>query len=135
MKTSRMLSYLWRFLKRFAVLIPGIIIACVSVRAIFPYFDRRLPLAIAILATYVLGAYVLIPATLRLWRIILPANHLPLYCVTPDGYASDPLNIGLIGTREQLIQAMEASGWHVADPYTLRNVAFAVVATILKKPY
>jgi LssY-like putative type I secretion system component LssY len=130
-----MLSYIWRFIKRFAVLIPGIIIAYLSVRDIFPYFSKRLPLIIAILATYALGAYVLIPAILRLWRIIVPANHLPLYCVTPDGYGSDPLNIGIIGSRTQLIDAMTAAGWHVADRRTPRNLFHGFLAIVFKLSY
>lgn len=113
-----MIQYLLRLAKRFAVLIPGIIIAYFSVRNIFPYFDQRLPLGLAILATYALGAYVLVPAIIRLYRIIRPAKHLPLYCVTPDGFASDPLNIGIMGTRRQLIMAMEKAGWYVADPHS-----------------
>ncbi|HEX5743996.1 MAG TPA: LssY C-terminal domain-containing protein [Candidatus Saccharimonadales bacterium] len=116
-----MIQYLIRLAKRFAVLIPGLVIAYFSVRNVLPYFDRRLPLGIAIFLTYVLGAYVLIPAIIRLWRMLRPASHLPLYCVTPDGFASDPLNVGIIGTRRQLIEAMEGSGWHVADPRSLRN--------------
>lgn len=116
-----MVQSLIRLAKRFAVLLPGIVIAYLSVRDIFPYFDRRLPLALAIFVTYALGAYVLIPAIIRLWRIIRPADHLPLYCVTPDGFASDPLNIGIIATRRQLIKSMEKAGWYIADPRSLRN--------------
>ncbi|MEK7594294.1 MAG: LssY C-terminal domain-containing protein [Patescibacteria group bacterium] len=112
-----MIQSLLRFVKRFAVLIPGIIIAYFSVSDIFPYFDRQLPLGLAILATYALGAYVLVPALIRLIRIIKPAEHLPLYCVTPDGFASDPLNIGVISTRRELIGAMERAGWYMADPH------------------
>jgi hypothetical protein len=116
-----MAQYLLRLIKRFAVLLPGLVIAYFSVRNIYPYFHRRLPIGIAIIITYALTAYVLIPAAIRLWRTLRPASHLPLYCVTPDGFASDPLNIGIIGTRRQLIDAMERSGWHVADPRSLRN--------------
>jgi hypothetical protein len=112
-----MIQYSLRIAKRFAILLPGISIAYFSVRDIFPYFDRRLPLAFAILATYALGAYVLVPALIRLYRIVRPIDHLPLYCVTPDGFASDPLNIGIIATRRQLIQVMEKADWHMADPY------------------
>jgi hypothetical protein len=130
-----MVSYSLRFLKRSAVLVPGIIIAYFSVRDIFPYFDKRLPLALAIFATYVLGAYILIPALIRILRVFRPANHLPLYCVTPDGFASDPLNIGIAGTRRQLIQAMEAAGWYVADPYNIRNNLRQVVSTALNRSY
>lgn len=116
-----MIQYLLRLAKRFTILIPGLAIAYFSVHSVFPYFNRRLPLSIAIIATYVLAAYVLIPAIIRLWRVLRPADHLPLYCVTPDGFASDPLNIGMVGTRRQLINAMEQAGWYVADPRGIRN--------------
>jgi hypothetical protein len=117
-----MVEYSLRFAKRFAVLVPGLVIAYFSVRNIFPYIDRQLPLAFAIFLTYVLVAYVLTPAAIRLYRVVRPPKHLPHYCITPDGFASDPLNIGLIGTREEVIAAMEKAGWHQADPHTLRNV-------------
>ena len=130
-----MIQYSLRIVKRFAVLIPGLIIAYLSVRDIFPYFDRRLPLSLAILLTYIIGAYLLIPAIIRVVRAIRPARHLPLYCVTPDGFASDPLNVGLIGTRRQLITSMEAIGWHMADPHTPRYLIQFVLSTLLKAPY
>jgi hypothetical protein len=130
-----MFQYSIRFFKRFVVLIPGVIIAYISVEKIFPYFDSRLPLSIAILATYILGAYVLIPAIIRVVRAIKPTDHLPLYCVTPDGFASDPLNIGIISTRLQLIQAMESTGWFVADQHTPKNMLHSVVSTIFSRYY
>lgn len=130
-----MIQYSLRIGKRFAVLIPGFIIAYFSVRDIFPYFDRRLPLSVAILLTYIIGAYLLIPAIIRLVRILWPARHLPLYCVTPDGFASDPLNIGLIATRRQLITAMGAIGWHMADPHTVPYLARFVLSTLFSHPY
>jgi hypothetical protein len=112
-----MIQYTNRLAKRFAILLPGILIAYLSVRDVFPYFDRRLPIALAVFVTYVLGAYVFVPALIRGWRILRPADHLPVYCVTPDGFASDPMNIGIIGTRRQLVQAMEKAGWYMADPH------------------
>lgn len=99
-----MLQFGYTLAKRFAVLIPGIIIAVFSVHNVFPFLDKRIPDSLAVFVTYILGAYVLIPALIRLVRIVRPINHLPLYCVTPDGFASDPVNIGIIGTRMQLIQ-------------------------------
>lgn len=130
-----MLQYLMRPFKRFAVLVPGIIIAYFSVRDIFPYFDQRLPLGIAILVTYAIAAYVLVPAAIRLVRIIRPADHLPLYCVTPDGFASDPLNIGILAKRRELITAMEQAGWSVADPHTLRNNIRHVLSVVFGWAY
>lgn len=117
------------------MLLPGIVIAYFSVRDIFPTLDKRLPLGLAIFFTYVIAAYVLIPALMRLLRIVAPPKHLPFYCTTPDGFASDPLNIGLIGSREQIIKAMLKAGWHVADPHTPRHALKAVFYTLLKRPY
>jgi len=130
-----MIDYVIRGTKRFAVLIPGIIIAYFSVRNVFPYFDKRLPLTLAIFVTYVLGAYVLIPALTRVIRIFLPARHLPVYCVTPDGFASDPINIGVIGSKQDLVAAMEAAGWYLADDYSPYNILRAVISTIFLRRY
>lgn len=130
-----MLSYRLRGLKRSAILIPGLIITYFSVRDIFPYFNSRLPLVVAIFTTYVLGAYILIPALIRLVRVFFPSKHLPLYCVTPDGFASDPINIAIISTRRELIMTMESAGWYMADPYTLHFNARHALSTLLGWSY
>ena len=130
-----MIQYMLRLAKRFAVLLPGVIIAYFSVRNIFPYFDQRLPLGFAILATYALAAYILIPALIRVYRIVKPPTHLPLYCVTPDGFASDPLNVGIIATRRQLISVMERAGWHQADHHSLQNVLREIFSVIVGEIY
>lgn len=130
-----MFQYLIRFAKRFAILLPGIVIAYFSLQDIFPYFNQRLPLGLAIVATYALAAYVLIPGIIRLIRVIRPPDHLPLYCVTPDGFASDPLNVGIVGTRRELIIAMQNAGWHQADKHSLRNVLRLALSVLLDHSY
>ena len=130
-----MTQTLLRFLARFAILLPGIVIAYFSVQQIFPYFNERLPLGIAILITYALGAYVFAPALHRVFRIIRPPKHLPIYSVTPDGLASDPLNIGIVATRKELMECMEKAGWYVADPHSIRNTIRMVLAVVLGRSY
>jgi len=130
-----MIQYVLRLAKRFAILLPGIVIAYLSVRDIFPYFDRQLPLGFAILATYALGAYVLVPALIRLFRIIRPPDHLPLYCVTPDGFASDPLNIGIVASRRELINVMEQAGWYMADRHSGKYLVRHGLSIIFGWPY
>lgn len=132
-----MIQYLWLLAKRLAVLLPGAVVAYFSVRTVFPFVDHKLKLgdALSILLTYVIAAYLLIPALIRAWRILRPPEHLPLYCVTPDGFASDPLNIGVVATRRQLIQAMEQAGWYQADPHTPRNILKELVSIVLGRPY
>lgn len=125
-----MITSLIRLAKRLAVLLPVLIIAYVSVFNIFPWLSDHLPIAAAIIVTYIIGAYILVPALIRLARIIFPARHLPLYCVTADGFASDPLNIGIIGTRTQIIDAMTTAGWHQADKLSFRTAARIALSTV-----
>jgi len=130
-----MLQYLVRFAKRLLVLLPGLAIAYISIQNIYPTLDDWVPAVPAFLITYVLGAYVLIPALSRLIRIFHQPKHLPVYSITPDGYASDPVNIGIIGTKSELIQAMKHAGWQVADQHSLANVFKEVLSNILRVPY
>lgn len=55
--------------------------------------------------------------------------------MTPDGFASDPINIGVIGTQKQLEKAMRSAGWHAADKRTLYTVLKMVRAIIARRPY
>lgn len=129
------MQYVVRFGKRLAVLLPGLAIAAFSYYQIFPTLDKRLNGVVAFLITYILAAYVLIPALTRLVNIFIRHKHLPVYSVTPDGYASDPVNIGIIGTREQIVRAMRNAGWEVADDHSLANIWREVVSSLLRVPY
>lgn len=127
---------LFRFLKRLGVLIPGLVIGYLAATRLFPQIERHAPnVFIAIFITYVITAYFLIPAAIRLLRIVLKPKHIPLYCTTPDGFASDPINVGVVGTRNQVAIAMQKAGWHLADRHTLKNVGRLIAATILKRQY
>jgi hypothetical protein len=117
-----MLIRLTRLVKRLVVLIIGISIVYLAVFKFFPFFDNQVSWFIALLATYIFTAYVFIPALLRLFRILYRPTHLPTYCVTPDGFASDPVNIGMVGTRQQIIDAFEAAGWYMADKKTIASL-------------
>lgn len=130
-----MIRHVLLALKRLALPLPGIVIAYLSARVVLPYIDRRFPLPIAILVTYGLIAYVIIPWCIRLWHYFARPRHLPMYCITPDGFASDPINICLIGSRRQLILAMEAAGWHTALPTTLRTIVLTIGALLFNKPF
>lgn len=131
-----MIQYLVRFAKRLAVLLPALGITAISIFNIYPLLNKGVPGAIAFFITYVLTAYILIPAVSRIVQVFIKQpKHLPVYSVTPDGYASDPVNIGIIGTRDQLIYAMNRAGWEVADEHNLANMWREVVHTILRVPY
>ncbi len=130
-----MFNYIFRFAKRFAILVPGIAVTFFLADDIYHAIDRWLPRVIAIFLTYVLIAYVLVPATIRFIRMLFPTRHIPLYCTTPDGFASDPINIGVEATRAELIHAMKKAGWYLADRRTLHTVLKLIIATLLKREY
>jgi hypothetical protein len=55
--------------------------------------------------------------------------------VTKDGIPADPLNVGLIGTRKELIFALISAGWLPADPITLHSSLDIVASVLLHEPY
>jgi len=129
-----MMPFLIRTGKRAAVLAVGLGVVYIAIWRVFPYFDNRLPAALAVFLTYIVMAYIILPAILRSFRFFVRPSHIPLYCVTPDGFACDPLNIGIIGTRKQIIKAMTAAGWFLADERTPHTV-FRQLTSILTRQY
>jgi len=131
-----MIAYIARFFKRIVILVPGLVVAYVAVYNVFPFIDRFLPSdALSIVVTYIITAYVLIPVALRFFRLVIKPRHIPVYSTTPDGFACDPVNIGVVGTREQLILAMEAAGWNQADRRSLRSLAKMGLAILFNDSY
>ena len=83
---------------------------------------------------YVAMAYVLLPA---LWR-----HHehepglavLPMVTGTGSGIPGDALNVGLVGSKEDILRAMQAAGWFPADPITLRTSTEIIGSVVLDRP-
>jgi hypothetical protein len=130
-----MITILFVNLKRLLVLLPGLGAAYLAAKDVYPIFDRRLPAAPAVLITYLFTAYVIIPGMLRLIRLIVRPTHIPVYCTTPDGFACDPINIGIVGTRMELIRAMRLAGWYQADRRIIKSVFKMAANIVLKQPY
>ncbi len=121
--------------KRLLLLLPGIAVTYFVAMDFYPYIDRRLPAAPAILIAYLFTAYVAIPSILRVVRVVSKPKHIPLYCTTPDGFASDPINIGIIGTKQQVVDAMQAAGWYMADDRTPKTLIRMIVSIVFRHPY
>lgn len=124
-----------RLAKRLMVLAIGAGIVYLAVWRFFPFFDRRVPWALALFVTYLFTAYLFLPLVFRTYRLFVRPKHIPLYCVTPDGFASDPINIGLIGTRRQVESAMMDAGWFVAHKRTLRTLMKMARSIITRRSY
>lgn len=131
-----MFTALFRFFWRTIIFIIGSFGAGVIVFKIFPYVDKKLPVYVALLATYCLIAYVFIPTMIRLFRLVIKPNHIPLYVTTSDGWPSDPVNIAIVvKNRSQLVGAMSKAGWYEAEPMTFRRGIKEVISMLFNKPY
>ena len=130
-----MVNSLVRYLKRLLVLLPGLLGAYFVATDVYPALDRQVPAGLALLLAYVFAAYVLIPALLRVVRIFFHPNHIPHYCVTADGFASDPINIGLVGTKSQIEKAMKTAGWYAVDARTIKSIFKMGMSIVLRRPY
>jgi hypothetical protein len=121
--------------KHLLVLATGLIVVYLAVWKFFPFFDHRIPVAFALLATYIFTAYFFVPTGIRVFRLFFRPDHIPVYCVTPDGFASDPINVGVIGTYEQIVAAMTAAGWSMPDKKTPRSLIKIIGSMVHRKPY
>lgn len=130
-----MIALLIRLLKRLLVLLFGAAFVYLGLWQIFPFLNNQTYSAVALFITYIVIAYVLIPSSIRVYRIFVRPTHIPLYSVTPDGFASDPINIGLIGTRKQIKISMKKAGWYQSDKRTLPNLFRMFTALLFRKPY
>ena len=128
-------NYPINLVKRFAILVPGLVVAYVSVKDIYPFINQWAPRAVAILLTYILAAYVLIPALMRIALVFFRPKHIPLYATTPDGFANDPVNIGVVATHTELLKVMRQAGWYRADKRTARNLLHMVTSVLLRRQY
>ena len=103
----------------------------------FPRGRKRQGLTIlaTLVILYVVLSYLVLPAT---WARI---EHEPrlvkhtMLTATAQGIPGGPINVGLVGTREDLVHAFHAAGWYPADPITLRTSVEIIGSVLLDRPY
>jgi hypothetical protein len=94
-----------------------------------------LGLSATILGCYGVLAYIALPAA---WTHFDHQKGLAAFTMvtqTGQGIHGDPINVGLVGTREDVLCAMHAAGWYPADPITLRSSLKIVGSVVLDRPY
>jgi LssY C-terminus len=96
---------------------------------------RAVKILAVVTALWLLAAYVILPALWRHFEHQPALEDAPKTTVTAQGIPGDPLNVGLIGTEEQVLRAMLDSGWDPADPVTLRTSLRIARSVLLNRPY
>ena len=80
------------------------------------------------------AAYLVVPALwVRHFRRHPFAAQTARITLTGDGHPGDPINIGLVGSEEDVVRAMRAAGWYPADPITLASSARIAADTVLRR--
>ena len=90
---------------------------------------------VGVLIAYLMMAYIVLPALWRHHEHEPGLASLPMVTRTADGIPGDALNVGLVGSKEDVLRAMQAAGWSPADPITLRSSVEIVGSVVLDRPY
>jgi hypothetical protein len=91
--------------------------------------------ASAIVGLYFLIAYIVLPLFWRHYEHQKGLAGLTMITRTSNGIPGDPINVGLVGSRDNVLCAMNATGWYPADPITLRSSIEIVGSVLLDRPY
>lgn len=96
---------------------------------------HRLGWILTLLIAWAVAAYVIAP---QIWKLVFRKNPGlaagPHLTHTVDGHDGDPVNIGLVGSREDVVRGMIAAGWFPADPITWDSSMKIVVDSVVGKP-
>ncbi|MFB9267313.1 LssY C-terminal domain-containing protein [Bradyrhizobium erythrophlei] len=85
--------------------------------------------------SYLLAAYLALPAFWKHYEHQKGLANLPMVTRTAQGIPGDPMNIGLIGDTKDVVCAMHAAGWYPADPIALKSSIEIVGSVLLDRPY
>jgi hypothetical protein len=90
---------------------------------------------VALVVAWLLLAYLILPALWRHYEHQPALENAPTTSRTAQGIPGDPLNVGLIGTGQEVVRAMFGSGWDAADPITLESSIGIARSVLRDRPY
>ena len=86
-------------------------------------------------AAYLGLAYFAAPEFWTLRDRGLGSSQAEMVTRTPQGIAGDPINVGLVGTKKELVHAFGVAGWDTADAVTLRTAIEIGESVVFDHPY
>jgi hypothetical protein len=89
----------------------------------------------SVIGLYLLLAYIVLPLTWRHYEHQHALEGFSMVTRTASGIPADPINVGMVGSRDDVLCAMNAAGWDPADPITLRSSIEIVGSVLLDRPY
>jgi hypothetical protein len=101
----------------------------------FAWGGLMLAVGAATVGLYLLLAYIVLPLTWRHYEHQEALAGLTMVTHTSSGIPGDPINVGSVGAKDDILCAMHAATWYPADPVTLRSSIEIVGSVLLDRPY
>jgi hypothetical protein len=97
--------------------------------------EQFLLAVLAFVLAYTALAYQALPMLWSHYEHQRGLADLPMVTRTAQGIPGDPINVGLIGDKRDVLCAMQAAGWYPADPVTARTSVEIIGSVLLDRPY
>jgi hypothetical protein len=89
----------------------------------------------AVIGLYMAASYLFLPNYWKHYEHHAALASAPVVTVNYEGLPGDPVNIGIVGSREELTGAFEAAGWIVPDRKNLVTLTREFDSILLKRTY
>ena len=99
--------------------------------------ERRVFFSVLLATLVVYGAlaYVVLPLAWTHYEHQKKLAGLTMVTLTKQGIPGDPINVGLVGDKDDVLCAMHAAHWYPADPITWRSSVEIIGSVVLDRPY
>ena len=96
---------------------------------------RLLHAFIFLLVGYLLLAYLILPGLWRHYEHHPSLATAPKTTETSNDIPGDPLNVGLVGSKDEIVRAFLKAGWYPADQITMRTSLEIAESVLADRPY
>lgn len=129
------MNFLIRWIQRLVIGVMAVGVIWLISTQIYERLDDRLPAFMALVVTYFVSAYVVLPLAIHLTILITKKGRIPRFIRAMDGMYVDPVNVVLIGNKNDLEKAFAKIGWHGVDKSNLKSAIKMGVAFLFNRPY
>ena len=90
---------------------------------------------VIVLGGYGIAAYIVLPAAWTHYEHQKALAGFTMLTRTSQDIPGGPINVGLVGTKGDVLCAMHSAAWYPADPITFRSSLEIVGSVVLDRPY
>ncbi len=107
-----------------------ILVFAYTILLLISSFHFKLSSIALLLIFWIMLTYIAIPRLHSFFANMYLPDYFLARTKTGDGILGDPINLGVLGSEEDIHGAMHRAGWTKADPITLRSSLGIILSTI-----